>query len=268
MQTTRISFRSGAPTTDYYHGADIVAQSPAGNYTVVRVSATAYNRGNSSSVSNYNGAHTAAIDGYAGAAQFAGKMASGYPTNALRWDTAVDIAVGHDAAGNMGGVTLRQTVSGWFSNVQTAYFGGFPRIPKRPSIPGTPVASDVLPTSLRLTWTASTDNAGSAIDGYLVRRWDNPEGTGSYVDSFENNLTRVLTGLTPGKQYRFVVYAHNNSYDQYSVASTAIVVRTLSGMWTKWEGAWKRTVPFVKVAGVWRAVSVFVKDAGVWKRGG
>jgi len=269
-QTTRIAFTGSSPSTVYAEGADLVAQSQAGNYSVIRVSATCWNgpSGSTGSFSNNQGAHTAAIDGV-GQTQRTGTLPSGVPQNGLRWDQAVDLGVGHDAAGNQGGVTLRQTVSGWHNNVQTAYLGGFPRIPKKASPPGTPTFSSVLPTSVVVSWAGSADNGGAGIDSYLLRYWPNAEGTGAYTDvSQVNNTSRIVTGLTPGKQYRFVVYAHNGSAEGYSSASGAAVVRTLSGMWTKYLGAWKRTVPYVKVAGVWTAISVFVKDAGVWKRGG
>ena len=270
MQTTRMSFRSSAPTTDFYHGADIIAQSQSGNYSVFRVSATAINRGYTGSYDNGQGAHTAAIDGY-GQAQRTGTMASGYGTGATRWDVAADIGIPHDGAGYMNGVTLRQTISGWFNNVQAVALYGFARIPKRPSPPSTPWFTNVLPTSVTVNWFFGGDQGGSAIDGYLLRYWPNAEGTGNYVDvSQQMSGTQVVTGLTPGKEYRFVVYAHNGSADAngYSVMSGAAVVRTLSGMWSRYQGTWRRTIPYVKVAGVWKAVSVFTKSGNTWKRGG
>lgn len=270
-QTGRQLFTGSAPSTEYHQGADIIAQSQAGNYSIVRMSITAFNVGSTGSFSNDNGAHTGAIDGYAPQNQRAGTLPSGYPFGAVRWDQYVDITIAHDAAGNRGNVTLRQTVSGWHpTDVRTVAFGGFPRIPKKPSAPGTPVASEVLPTSLRLTWTASSDNGGSTIVGYLVRRWDNPEGTGTPVDDYvaSTALTRVMSGLTPGKEYRWAVYARNGSHDQYSVASTAIVVRTLSGMWLKVSGTWRRVAVWVKSSGTWKAAATFIKHSGSWKRGG
>lgn len=270
MQTTRMSFRSSAPTTDFYHGADIVAQSQSGNYSVVRVSATAINRGYSGSYDNGQGAHTAAIDGY-GQAQRTGTMASGYGTNATRWDVSADVTVGHDAGGYMNGVTLRQTVSGWFSNVQAVVLSGFARIPKRPGPPTNVRVNTILPTSFVVDFAGPADHAGSSVDKYLVRYWPNAEGTGTYVNASEGPYGgRLVTGLTPGKQYRVVVYAHNGSADNggYSEMSSAVVVRTLSGMWYKYQGTWRRTVPYVKVAGIWKPVAVFIKDAGTWHRGG
>jgi Fibronectin type III domain len=268
-QTQRISWTSTAPSTEYRYGADIIAQSQAGNYSTVRVSATAYNRGNTSSFSGNSGSHTCAIDGQSGGAVRSGTMASGFATGAVRWDVSADITINHDAAGNLSAVTLRQTVTGWFSRVDTASFGGFPRIPKPASAPGTPSFSEVLPTSVRVTWDASLDDGGSAVTGYLLRYWPNAEGTGAYTDfSVENNLSRVVTDLTPGLNHRFVVYAANGSHGVYSPASSAAVVRTLSGMWVKWLGVWRRAAPYVKFNGAWVAASVFIREAGVWRRGG
>ncbi|HEY9310236.1 MAG TPA: fibronectin type III domain-containing protein [Microbacterium sp.] len=89
-----------------------------------------------------------------------------------------------------------------------------PRIPKRPSPPGTPTFSEVTPTSVRVAWGGSGDNGGAGIDGYLLRFWPNAAGTGPYIDhSIQNNTSRVVTGLTPGGAYRFRVYAHNGSVD-------------------------------------------------------
>jgi len=272
-QTRRITYNGGSPSTEYGEGADLVAQSEAGNYSVIRVSATAINRGDTSSFSNNQGAHTAAIDG-AGQTQRTGTISGGVGGGAVRWDQSVDLSIGHDSRGFQGGVTLRQTISGWHNNVQTAALSGFPRIPKRPpSSPTVPTFDQVLPTSVRVSWTwPGGDDGGRPIDAYLLRYWPNAAGTGAYIDHSyaANSGPRVVAGLTPGQQYRFVVYAHNAAQDNngFSDPSPAAVIRTLSGMWIKIAGVWKRTVPYVKVAGKWRTVSVFIKDKGVWKRGG
>lgn len=269
-QTGRIAFSGSSPSTDYWLGADIVSQSQSGNYSVVRISNQAINRGSTGSFSGDNGYQTCSIDGIGSQTVGPGPLGSGYATNQVRWDVAKDLNVPHNADGTRGNVTLRQVVDIWHPrNEQAVAFGGFARIPKKPSKPGTPVASEVLPTSIRLTWTASTDNAGSAIVGYIVRRWDNPEGTGTPTDDpVTNNLSRVMAGLTPGKEYRWVVIAKNGSYAQFSDPSTAIVVRTLSGMWLKVAGVWKRVAPYVKVSGVWKAAATWIRYTGSWKRGG
>lgn len=270
MQTSRINFRSGTPTTDFYLGADLVGQSASGNYSVIRVSITAVNRGGSGSYTNSSGSHTAGIDGY-GQVQHNGTLPSGVGTGQTRWDETADIRVAHDGNGYLGGVTLRQSISGWFDNVQTTFLSGFPRITRRPSPPSKPRFSKILPTSVVVGWDFTGDQGGSSIDGYLVRYWSNAAGTGPYTD-VSQNLTepRTVSGLTPGKDYRFVVYAHNGSGDNngYSNPSPAAVVRTLSGLWVKYQNEWRRVSPYIKVNGVWKPVTVFIKAANVWKRSG
>lgn len=272
MQTPRLRFTSGSPSTDFYHGADIVAQSVAGNYSVVRVSATAVNRGSTGSFNNSQGSHSASIDGY-GEARYDGGLPGGYGNGQTRWDQTVDIAVGHDGNGNMGGVTLRQTVTGWFNNVQTTFLSGFPSISRarRPSPTSKPRFSNVLPTQVTVGWDFTGDQGGSPIDGYLVRYWPNAAGTGPYVDA-STSLTepRVVTGLTPGLEYRFVVYAHNGAADNngYSNPSPAAIVTTSSGIFVKHEGEWRRAMPYIKNNGVWQLCSAFIKENNSWKRSG
>lgn len=272
MQTIRLNFKSGSPSTDFYHGADIVAQSQSGNYSVVRVSATAINRGNEGSYNSSPGSHSASIDGY-GEARYDGGLPSGVGNGQARWDRVVDVAVSHDGNGNMGGVTLRQTVTGWFNNVQTTFLSGFPRITRtrRPSPTSKPTITDIQPTSLVVNWSFTGDQGGSPIDGYLVRYWPNAAGTGPYTD-VSQNLTepRLVTGLAPATQYRIVVYAHNGSDDNngYSNPSAATVTRTSTGVWVMYQGEWHRALPFVKSNGVWKAASAFVKRTGNWRRTG
>lgn len=144
-----------------------------------------------------------------------------------------------------------------------------PRISKPPAKVLNVRSSEVLPTSVRISWNASTDNGGSAIVGYLLRMWPNAAGTGNYTDiSDENNLSRVVTGLTPGQEYRFAVFARNTSGHRYSPQSDAHVVRTLSGMRVKVNGAWRLAVPYVKVNGAWKLAMPFLKVNGAWRRTG
>lgn len=269
-QTTRASVTLASPSTEYRGGANIIAQSQSGNYSTVRISATAINRGGTTSFSGNQGTHATTIVGYSGSASRSGTIPSGVPADTVRWDVSKDITVPHAADGTKGAVTIKTAVSGWHTGSDTGSLSGFTRIPKPASKPGTPVASEILPTSIRLTWTAPTDNGGSAVTGYLVRRWDNPEGTGAATDTVFNttDLTQVLTDLTPGKQYRFAIYAINGSYAVYSEMSDAIVVETLSGFFVKIGGAYKRAVLYVKVSGLYKAATLFVKIAGVYKRGG
>lgn len=272
-QTGRIGRSLFSPSTDYWLGADIISQNQAGNTSKVRVSNQSINRGDSSSFSGDNGTHVCQIDGIGSNTIGPGPLGSGYANGQVRWDVSKDYDIGHNADGTRGNVTLRQVVTAWHSSDanDTVSWGSFPRIPKRPSPPGTPVASAILPTSLTLTWPASTDNAGSTITGYRVRRWTGPTATGPYVDISETNtLTRNDTGLTPGTTYTYGIYAKNGSADNggYSNVSTTVTVKTIAPVRVKVAGIWKYAVPYVKVAGVWKQAQPYVKVAGIWKATG
>lgn len=178
--------------------------------------------------------------------------------------------VGHDANGYMNGFNWSAAISTDHDSVGggTVYLseGAAPRIPKKPSKPGTPTFSEVTPTSVRVSWTASTDNAGSAIDGYLLRQRAEA-GDSGYTDvSQQNNLSRVVTGLTPGEDYTFSVYAHNGSADNggYSLESTRATIQLPAGVFvsdgTAWHphqlnvsdgAAWISQIPKVSTGSAW-----------------
>ncbi|MFI0540209.1 glycosyl hydrolase family 18 protein [Streptomyces sp. WSLK1-3] len=88
-----------------------------------------------------------------------------------------------------------------------------------PSAPGTPTASDVTNTSVKLAWSAATDDKG--VKNYDVLR-DGAKvatvTTTSYTD----------TGLTAGTSYSYTVQARDTA-DQTGPASGAVAVRTTGG---------------------------------------
>lgn len=88
-----------------------------------------------------------------------------------------------------------------------------------PSAPGTPVASDVTNTSVKLTWTAATDDKG--VKNYDVKR----DGT---TIATVTGLTYTNTGLTAGTDYSYTVVARD-TIDQTGPASGAASVRTTGG---------------------------------------
>ncbi|MGW6567095.1 glycosyl hydrolase family 18 protein [Streptomyces sp. NPDC054975] len=88
-----------------------------------------------------------------------------------------------------------------------------------PSAPGTPVASDITNTSVKLTWTAATDDKG--IKNYDVKR----DGT---TIATVTGLTYTNTGLTAGTDYSYTVVARD-TVDQTGPASGAASVRTTGG---------------------------------------
>ncbi|MFI8292990.1 glycosyl hydrolase family 18 protein [Streptomyces sp. NPDC085614] len=88
-----------------------------------------------------------------------------------------------------------------------------------PSAPGTPVASDITNTSVKLTWTAATDDKG--VKNYDVKR----DGT---TVATVTGLTYTNTGLTAGTDYSYTVVARD-TVDQTGPASGAVPVRTTGG---------------------------------------
>lgn len=270
------SYSHGAPSTTYSLYADLIGQDATANTSVIRVKVAAVNNGNTSSYSNYWGECYGYIVGYSDSAYYSANpfLKSGVANGAERWSATKDITVNHNADGTIGTLTIKMRVNSADSSIGDhtveGTLSGIPRIPKRPSSPGTPTFSNVLPQSVSVSWSPSTDNAGSAITGYLLRYWPNATGTGAYTDSFENNTSRTIFGLAPGQEYYFLVYAKNNSSDNsgYSNPSGSAVVRTLSGARIKVGGIWKLAIPYVKVGGVWKLAMPFIKVSGIWKKTG
>lgn len=79
-----------------------------------------------------------------------------------------------------------------------------------PASPTTPTASEVTPTSMRLTWVRPTDNGGSALVQMILRYSTSPTFA-SYTDVplAASATTTVVTGLTGGRTYYWRVLARN-----------------------------------------------------------
>ncbi|MPY45903.1 beta-mannosidase, partial [Streptomyces phyllanthi] len=89
--------------------------------------------------------------------------------------------------------------------------------------PGTPAASAVTATSVRLTWAAATDNVG--VTGYDVVRVSG--GSETRVASSTTN-TVTVTGLTADTAYTFAVYARDAAGNR-STRSATVNVTTEEG---------------------------------------
>ncbi|MFJ9796647.1 glycosyl hydrolase family 18 protein [Streptomyces sp. NPDC101145] len=88
-----------------------------------------------------------------------------------------------------------------------------------PSAPGTPTASDITDTSVKLSWTAATDDKG-------VKNYDVLRG-GAKVATVAGT-TYTDTGLTAGTDYSYSVQARDTA-DQTGPASGSVAVRTTGG---------------------------------------
>ncbi|MFJ5557329.1 glycosyl hydrolase [Streptomyces sp. NPDC093250] len=87
---------------------------------------------------------------------------------------------------------------------------------ERPTAPGTPATSDVTDTSVKLTWTAATDDKG-------VKDYDVYRGTAKAATV--TGTTHTDTGLKPGTKYTYSVRARDTS-GQVGPASGTVTVTT------------------------------------------
>ncbi|MFF9074987.1 glycosyl hydrolase family 18 protein [Streptomyces sp. NPDC014735] len=88
-----------------------------------------------------------------------------------------------------------------------------------PSAPGTPTASNITDTSVKLSWSAATDDKG--IKNYDVLR------DGAVVATV-TGTTHTDTGLTAGSDYSYTVRARDTA-DQTGPVSGSVKVRTTGG---------------------------------------
>jgi Fibronectin type III domain len=142
------------------------------------------------------------------------------------------------------------------------------RIPQPPSSPGTPTFSNVTPTTVTVSWTPSSDDGGSPITAYITRQYKGPSASGDHLDNFSQSLTRNFTGLIPGAEYTFTVYATNLSHinDGDSPQSGPATLNPVGGpVRVRSAGTWKLAIPYVRDEGVWKMAIPFVRDEGLWQ---
>jgi len=137
------------------------------------------------------------------------------------------------------------------------------RVPDVPAAPTGLVSSDVLPTSMKLSWTAPSDNGGAAITGYTLQRWNGTSWVGVYTGTA---LTFTDTGLTPGTEYRYRVLATNSQGN--SAPSAELVERTLSGAYYSDGTTWTPCEVFESDGTSWRPVVVLISDGSAWEPAG
>lgn len=92
-----------------------------------------------------------------------------------------------------------------------------------PTAPGTPAASEVTSSSVKLAWAAATDATG--VTGYDVVRVD---GTTEVAAISTTAASATVTGLAPSTSYTFAVYARDAAGNR-SPRSPAVTVATASG---------------------------------------
>lgn len=132
-----------------------------------------------------------------------------------------------------------------------------------PTQPGVPVFTHELPTTLTVSWAASSGDGGKPITAYLLRRYTGSSPTGPFVDSVSNNRARNLTNLASGTIYTFRVYAQNA--DGYSDSSDTATIQMPGACWVRYENVWKIAIPYVRSGGVWKMAIPSVRSTAIWK---
>ncbi|MFD7964329.1 glycosyl hydrolase family 18 protein [Streptomyces zaomyceticus] len=149
------------------------------------------------------------------------------------WDATVTNSVNHWTAKNLGwngtlapGASVSFGFNGSGTGAPTgcklngsACDGSTTPGDSAPSAPGAPTASDLTDTSVKLSWTAATDDKG--VKNYDVKR------DGATVATV-TGTTYTNTGLTAGTDYSYTVVARDTA-DQTGPASAATAVRTTGG---------------------------------------
>ena len=139
-------------------------------------------------------------------------------------------------------------------NVPLSQLGGAPNAPTGL------VASNILPTSMTISW----DSVPGATDYLLAGSLGDTIDTWLIEEHSDGGLSINLTGLAAGKDYTFEVFAQNAA--GYSPASDPYTVQTLAGAWIRVGGVWKQAIPYVRDAGVWKMALPYIRQAGVWKQ--
>ncbi len=85
-----------------------------------------------------------------------------------------------------------------------------------PTVPGTPLASNIGPAGATLTWTASTDTGGSGLAGYEVLRVN---GATQTLVASPSTASTVLAGLTADTAYTYVVLAKDVAGNRSAVSN-------------------------------------------------
>jgi hypothetical protein len=139
------------------------------------------------------------------------------------------------------------------------------------SHPGSPTnvaATNVLPTSLTLSWDPPDDDGGFAVRSYVVRQYLGDDTTNEINEYTVFGNTINLTGLKAGTDYTFTVLAYNGpgAGAGYSDPSDELTIGTLAGSWMRVDGVWVVAIPYVRESGAWHMAVPWIRVAGVWEQ--
>lgn len=162
-----------------------------------------------------------------------------------------------------------------FDNTFTEIFAGpnsssatltLSNIAQAADAPGTPSFTNIMPTSLTVSWDAPDSDGGGTITSYRLFIYTGDDTTGSFRTQSGNALSMNVTGLLPGQDYTFVVEAYNGAGPNggYSDPSDSATQSMPAAAWVRVDGVWTVANPYVRVDGEWKMGLPYVRDAAVW----
>ncbi|NBW15963.1 MAG: hypothetical protein EBR82_49065 [Caulobacteraceae bacterium] len=114
------------------------------------------------------------------------------------------------------------------SGVSGDYYGGYSYYTV-PTAPTSLAAGTVTDTSVALSWTAPSDNGGTAITGYRIEYSSDNFANTTVANTTGTGTSTTVTGLTSSTSYKFRVYAKNavtNAGSFYSAVSNTLTQST------------------------------------------
>lgn len=102
--------------------------------------------------------------------------------------------------------TADDTRMGLNSGTSGDYFGGYTYY-EVPTAPTSLTVASVTDTTASLTWTAPSDNGGTAVTGYYIEYSSNNFAT--TLNTTATGTSKTITGLTSNTAYKFRIYAQN-----------------------------------------------------------
>ena len=124
--------------------------------------------------------------------------------------------------------TADDTRMGLNSGVSGDYYGGYSYYTV-PTAPTSLAAGTVTDTSVALSWTAPSDNGGTAITGYRIEYSSDNFANTTVANTTGTGTSTTVTGLTSSTSYKFRVYAKNavtNAGSFYSAVSNTLTQST------------------------------------------
>jgi hypothetical protein len=120
--------------------------------------------------------------------------------------------------GLTGGTAYTVTVTGTSSNNGAATSAGVTATPVTSPAAPTTVSAVASPGSVALTWSAPSNNGGSAITGYIIKNGTSGETTTATAAA----TTKTVSGLTAGSSIIFSILAiNNNGKSEYAAFASA-----------------------------------------------